>query len=310
MEDKILNTVIIGSGPAGYTAAIYCSRAMLNPVLITGEDFGGQLATTPEIENWPGRFDSPDGASLMDSLFTHAKNLGTQFVYDTVVSCSLKGDIKTLTLSSGEQLHCKSVIICTGAKAKYLECKNEELYKGHGVSACATCDGFFFRNKTVAVVGGGSAAFTEALYLSSLCKKVYLIHRRDSFRAEKALVDKLKALTDKNVEFILNAKVDEYIGDGTTLKGIILDVDTNKQELSLDGVFVAVGHKASTEIFKNDLELENGIIKTGFSYATSTSCSGVFAAGDCADDTYRQAITSAGTGCMAALDAVSYLEKH
>ncbi|MBW7569487.1 thioredoxin-disulfide reductase [Succinivibrio faecicola] len=310
MENKILNTVIIGSGPAGYTAAIYCSRAMLNPVLITGADFGGQLATTPEIENWPGRSDSPDGASLMDSLFNHAKKLGTQFVYDTVVSCSLKGEIKTLTLSSGEQLQCKSVIICTGAKAKYLECKNEDLYKGHGVSACATCDGFFFRNKTVAVVGGGSAAFTEALYLSSLCKKVYLIHRRDSFRAEKALVDKLKALTDKNVQFILNAKVDEYTGDGGTLKGIILDVDTNKQKLSLDGVFVAVGHKASTEIFKNDLELENGIIKTGYSYATSTSCSGVFAAGDCADDTYRQAITSAGTGCMAALDAVSYLEKH
>lgn len=310
MEDKILNTVIIGSGPAGYTAAIYCCRAMLNPVLITGSDFGGQLATTPEIENWPGRSDSPDGASLMDSLFTHATKLGTKFIYDTVVSCSLKGDIKTLELSSGEKLNCKTVIICTGAKAKYLECKNEELYKGHGVSACATCDGFFFKNKTVGVVGGGSAAFTEALYLSKLCKKVYLIHRRDSFKAEKSLVDKLKALSDKNVQFIVNARVDEYLGDGGILKGVRLDIAGEKKDLMLDGVFVAVGHKASTEIFDNDLELENGIIKTGYQSATSTSCKGVFAAGDCADGKYRQAITSAGTGCMAALDAISYLEKQ
>jgi thioredoxin reductase (NADPH) len=308
MTQDVLNTVIIGSGPAGWTAAIYACRSGLSPVLVSGPEVGGQLTTTPEIGNWPGRKDAPDGFSLMQTLQEHAVSLGTKMLSDTVTKVDFSGDIKELTLSSGDVLKSKTVIIATGAKAKYLGLPSEETYKGKGISACATCDGFFFRNKEVAVVGGGSAAFVEALYLTNMCKKVYLIHRREGFRSEKVMVDKLRSMVDSGkVEFILNAQISEFKGDGSKLTGVELDIKGEKKELALDGVFVAIGHAPATSIFEGQLELEDGYIKTGFGTATSTSAKGVFAAGDCADRVYRQAITSAGEGCKAALDAEKYI---
>ena len=306
MTDTILNTLIIGSGPAGYTAAIYACRAQLEPVLITGSEVGGQLTTTPEIENWPSRKDNPDGFSLMFEMGEHAKALGTKIVNDEVVKVNFKDKIKEITTKTGTVYKTKPVIICTGGKAKYLGLESESIYKGHGVSACATCDGFFFRNKTVAVVGGGSAAFVEALYLANLCQKVYLIHRRDSFRAEKVLVEKLK--NHPKVEMVLNATVKEVLGDGNVVSGLKLNTQDGDKEIAVNGMFVAIGHEPATAIFKDELELLNdGTIKIGFGTATSTSVKGVFAAGDCADNVYRQAITSAGMGCSAALDAERYL---
>ena len=308
MTQDVLNTVIIGSGPAGWTAAIYACRSGLSPVLVSGPEPGGQLTTTPEIGNWPGRKDAPDGFSLMQTLQEHAVSLRTKMLSDTVVKVDFSGDIKELTLSSGEVLKSKTVIIATGAKAKYLGIPSEEKYKGRGISACATCDGFFFRNKVVAVVGGGSAAFVEALYLTNMCKKVYLIHRREGFRSEKVMVDKLRSMVDSGkVEFILNAQITEFKGDGSKLTGVELDVKGEKKDLALDGVFVAIGHAPATSVFDGQIELEEGYIKTGFGTATSTSAKGVFAAGDCTDRVYRQAITSAGEGCKAALDAEKYL---
>ena len=308
MTQDVLNTVIIGSGPAGWTAAIYACRSGLSPVLVSGPEPGGQLTTTPEIGNWPGRKDAPDGFSLMQTLQEHAVSLGTKMLSDTVVKVDFSGAIKELTLSSGEVLKSKTVIIATGAKAKYLGIPSEENYKGRGISACATCDGFFFRNKVVAVVGGGSAAFVEALYLTNMCKKVYLIHRREGFRSEKVMVDKLRSMVDSGkVEFILNAQITEFKGDGSKLTGVELDVKGEKKDLALDGVFVAIGHAPATSVFEGQIELEVGYIKTGFGTATSTSAKGVFAAGDCTDRVYRQAITSAGEGCKAALDAEKYL---
>ncbi len=308
MTQDVLNTVIIGSGPAGWTAAIYACRSGLSPVLVSGPEPGGQLTTTPEIGNWPGRKDAPDGFSLMQTLQEHAVSLGTKMLSDTVVKVDFSGAIKELTLSSGEVLKSKTVIIATGAKAKYLGIPSEENYKGRGISACATCDGFFFRNKVVAVVGGGSAAFVEALYLTNMCKKVYLIHRREGFRSEKVMVDKLRSMVDSGrVEFILNAQITEFKGDGSKLTGVELDVKGEKKDLALDGVFVAIGHAPATSVFEGQIELEEGYIKTGFGTATSTSAKGVFAAGDCTDRVYRQAITSAGEGCKAALDAEKYL---
>lgn len=308
MTQHVLNTVIIGSGPAGWTAAIYACRSGLSPVLVSGPEPGGQLTTTPEIGNWPGRKDAPDGFSLMQTLQEHAVSLGTKMLSDTVVKVDFSGAIKELTLSSGEVLKSKTVIIATGAKAKYLGIPSEENYKGRGISACATCDGFFFRNKVVAVVGGGSAAFVEALYLTNMCKKVYLIHRREGFRSEKVMVDKLRSMVDSGkVEFILNAQITEFKGDGSKLTGVELDVKGEKKDLALDGVFVAIGHAPATSVFEGQIELEEGYIKTGFGTATSTSAKGVFAAGDCTDRVYRQAITSAGEGCKAALDAEKYL---
>lgn len=302
-------TVILGSGPAGLTAGIYAARAGLKPLLIKGLEAGGQLTQTPEIGNWPGAFDNPSGYDLIDKLTLHAQNLGVEFKEGEAVSCNLTDGIKTLTLDDGSVIETKTLIIATGARARYLEVKGEENYKGRGVSACATCDGFFFRGKTVAVVGGGSAAFTEALYLASICKKVYLIHRREGFRAEAILVDKLKALsTEGKVEFILNAKVKEVKGDENQLTSIVLDLKGQDSELALDGLFVAVGHVPATSIFKESLSLDEGYIKVGLGKgATSTNIKGVYACGDCADKVYRQAITSAGTGCMAALDAEHYL---
>ena len=294
---EILNTLIIGSGPAGYTAAIYACRAQLEPVLVCGSEVGGQLTTTPEIENWPSRSDAPDGFSLMQDMSKHAEKLGTKFIYDEVVKTDFKNEIKEVYLSSGNILKAKTVIIATGAKGK-------------GVSACATCDGFFFRGKDVAVVGGGSAAFIEALYLANLCSKVYLIHRRAEFRAEKVLVDRLKKLeTEGKVEFVLNANVKEILGDGNLVNGVKVEVNGQDRDIALSGVFMAIGHEPSTKPFAGQIELyDDGTVKTGFSTETSTSVPGVFAAGDCADRVYRQAITSAGQGCKAALDAEKYLQ--
>ncbi len=307
---EILNTLIIGSGPAGYTAAIYACRAQLEPVLVCGSEVGGQLTTTPEIENWPSRSDAPDGFSLMQDMSKHAEKLGTKFIYDEVVKTDFKNEIKEVYLSSGNILKAKTVIIATGAKARYLGLESETQYKGKGVSACATCDGFFFRGKDVAVVGGGSAAFIEALYLANLCSKVYLIHRRAEFRAEKVLVDRLKKLeTEGKVEFVLNANVKEILGDGNLVNGVKVEVNGQDRDIALSGVFMAIGHEPSTKPFAGQIELyDDGTVKTGFSTETSTSVPGVFAAGDCADRVYRQAITSAGQGCKAALDAEKYLQ--
>lgn len=308
--NKIINTLIIGSGPAGYTAAIYACRAQLEPVLVCGSEVGGQLTTTPEIENWPSRFDSPDGFSLMQDMSKHAEKLGTRFIFDEVVKTDFSKEIKEVYMSSGDILKAKTVIIATGAKARYLGLESESRYRGKGVSACATCDGFFFKGKDVAVVGGGSAAFIEALYLSNLCSKVYLIHRRDEFRAEKVLVNRLKMLeTDGKVEFVLNACVKEILGDGNQVNGVMVESLGKEKTISLSGVFMAIGHEPSTRPFEGQIELyEDGTVKTGFTSETSTSVPGVFAAGDCADRVYRQAITSAGQGCKAALDAEKYLQ--
>ncbi|MGN1281330.1 MAG: thioredoxin-disulfide reductase [Succinivibrio sp.] len=309
MSQNILNTVIIGSGPAGLTAAIYACRANLKPVLIEGMLQGGQLTTTPEIENWPSRHDKPSGFDLIEDMKKHASMLGTEFISDTVTGVSLNGDVKEVVLSSGKILKTRTVIICTGANAKYLGLDSENEYKGRGVSACATCDGFFYRNKDVAVIGGGSAAFVEALYLSEICSKVYLVHRRTVFRAESVLVEKIKEkVNDGKVELVLDSNVTEVIGDGNSVTGITVDSNGVKRTIPLSGVFVAIGHSPATQIFKDQLELdEDGTIKTGFTTQTSTSVQGVFAAGDCADNLYRQAITSAGQGCKAALDAERYL---
>lgn len=308
--NEILNTLIIGSGPAGYTAAIYACRAQLEPVLVCGSEVGGQLTTTPEIENWPSRSDAPDGFSLMQDMSKHAEKLGTKFIFDEVVKTDFSDEIKTVYLSSGAVLKAKTVIIATGAKARYLGLESENRYKGKGVSACATCDGFFFRGKDVAVVGGGSAAFIEALYLANLCSKVYLVHRREEFRAEKALVQRLRKLeTEGKVEFVLNANVKEILGDGNLVNGIKVEVSGKDRTIPLSGVFMAIGHEPSTKPFAGQIELYgDGTVKTGFTSETSTSVPGVFAAGDCADRIYRQAITSAGQGCKAALDAEKYLQ--
>ena len=308
----IYQTVILGSGPAGYTAAIYACRAGLKPLLITGEQVGGQLTSTPEIANWPGRFDVPNGTDLMGSLEKHANTLGAEFLFDIAVDVDFSCENKVITLASGKKIETKTLIICTGAHTKYLNLPSEYKYRGKGVSACATCDGFFFKDKEVAVVGGGSSAFVEALYLSSICKKVYLIHRRDSFRAENTLVKRLTNLQkDGKVEFILNANVDEVIGDGNKVTAISVVSKFGKRKIDLSGVFIAIGHETNSKIFEGKLELgEDGIIKVGFGSQTQTSVKGVFAAGDCADNIYRQAITSAGMGCMAALDAEKYLQEQ
>lgn len=308
-EDEILNTVIIGSGPAGCTAAVYASRAGLGPVLVTGAEQGGQLITTPEIGNWPGAFDHPSGYDLMERLQKHAKALGTEFISDAVVAAALKKPVKELKLASGKVLKTRTVIIATGARARYLGLESEERYKGKGVSACATCDGFFFRNKTVAVAGGGSAAFVEALFLTTLCRKVYLIHRREGFRAEKVEVDRLNAaVAAGKAEYVLNAVVTEVLGDGSRVTGLKISQQGQEKELAVDGFFAAIGHEPATGLFRDELKTDKeGYILTGFGTETQTSEQGVFAAGDCCDKLYRQAITSAGQGCKAALDAEHFL---
>ncbi|WP_318478214.1 thioredoxin-disulfide reductase [Photobacterium leiognathi] len=310
---KHCNLLILGSGPAGYTAAVYAARANLNPVMITGMQQGGQLTTTTEVENWPGDADDLTGPALMDRMKAHAEKFNTEIITDYIVETDfsqrpflLKGENSTYT--------CDALIISTGASAKYIGLESEEAFKGRGVSACATCDGFFYRNQKVAVVGGGNTAVEEALYLSNIASEVHLIHRRDTFRSEKILIDRLMdKVANGNIILHTDRILDEVLGDDMGVTGLRLK-DTNSdstEELEVMGVFIAIGHQPNTAIFDGQLDMENGYIKVQSGLngnATQTSIEGIFAAGDVMDHNYRQAITSAGTGCMAALDAERYLD--
>lgn len=305
--------IILGSGPAGYTAAVYAARANLNPVLITGMQPGGQLTTTTEVDNWPGDIEGLQGPALMERMQKHAERFETKIIFDHIVKTDLSK--KPFKLHGDSEVYtCDALIIATGASARYLGLESESAYQGRGVSACATCDGFFYRNKAVCVIGGGNTAVEEALYLSNLASSVTLIHRRDSLRAEKILQDKLfeKARTG-NIKLVWNSTLDEVLGDGKKVTGAtIRNLQTNsKESLEVDGVFIAIGHTPNTGIFADQLDMHDGYIqiKSGLEgMATSTSVPGVFACGDVADHVYRQAITSAGFGCMAALDAEQYLD--
>jgi len=305
--------IILGSGPAGYTAAVYAARANLNPVLIAGLQPGGQLTTTTEVDNWPGDHEGVQGPDLMERMRQHAERFSTQMIYDTIVSTDLSQRPFKLQGDSASY-SCDALIIATGASARYLGLPSEEAFKGKGVSACATCDGFFYRNKPVAVIGGGNTAVEEALYLANIASHVTVVHRRDQFRSEKILADKLKAkAAEGKVTLEYFNVLDEVLGDATGVTGMrIKDVrDGSIKDISLDGVFVAIGHSPNTSIFEGQLEMQGGYIKTqggSEGFATQTSVPGVFAAGDVQDHTYRQAITSAGTGCMAALDAERFLD--
>ena len=302
--------IILGSGPAGYTASVYAARANLNPILITGLEVGGQLTTTTEVENWPGDHNNLQGPELMDRMKEHAEKYNVRIINDYIKAVDFKKNPLSLTGEKDEYVT-DSLIIATGASAKYLGLASEKAYLGRGVSACATCDGFFYKDQEVAVIGGGNTAVEEALYLSNICSKVSVIHRRDEFRAEKILQDRLfKKVEEGKIELILNSNLDEVIGDEVVNAIKLKDNNGNLNELKVQGVFVAIGHKPNTDIFEGHLDMEGGYIKTntGFNIgSTSTSVPGVFAAGDVADYTYRQAITSAGFGCMAALDAENYL---
>jgi|SRR5690554_673822 len=305
--------IILGSGPAGYSAAIYAARANLNPVVITGMQQGGQLTTTTDVDNWPGDTDGVQGPELMQRMQAHAERFESEIVFDHIDKTDLSSKPFKLYGNSANY-SCDALIIATGASAQYLGLPSEEAFLGKGVSACATCDGFFYRNKTVAVVGGGSTAIEEALYLSNLASKVYLVHRRDQLRGEKILQDKIleKAKTG-NIEILWNHTLEEVTGDNSGVTGVVLKStqDDSKKALELAGVFIAIGHTPNTAIFEGQVAMENGyvVIKSGLQgNATQTSVEGVFAAGDVADHVYRQAITSAGFGCMAALDAEKYLD--
>jgi thioredoxin reductase (NADPH) len=306
--------IILGSGPAGYTAAVYAARANLKPVLITGLQQGGQLMTTTDVDNWPGDVEGLQGPALMERMQQHAERFDTQIVFDHIHSADLTSKPIHLTGDSGEYT-CDALIIATGATAKYLGIPSEDQFKGQGVSACATCDGFFYRDQDVAVIGGGNTAVEEALYLSNIAKKVTVVHRRDKFKAEKILQDKLFAKQQSGkVELVWHSAVDEVLGNEQGVTGLRLKnvQDGTTRDLTVHGMFVAIGHTPNTALFEGQLEMKNGYItiKTGIDgNATATSVPGVFAAGDVADQVYRQAVTSAGFGCMAALDAEKYLDK-
>ena len=305
--------IILGSGPAGYTAAVYAARANLKPTLITGIEVGGQLTTTTDVDNWPGDNDGVQGPELMQRMLKHAERFETKIIYDTINEVDLNQRPFRLKGDSGEHT-CDALIISTGASAMYLGLESEEKFKGQGVSACATCDGFFYRNQKVAVIGGGNTAVEEALYLSNIAAEVTLVHRRDSLRAEKILQDKLfEKAANGNVRIIWDHTLDEVLGDGTGVTGMRIRSmkDDSKQDMELSGVFIAIGHKPNTSLFEGQLEMTNGYlhIRSGLDgMATQTSVPGVFAAGDVADHVYRQAVTSSGFGCMAALDAERYLD--
>ncbi len=304
--------LILGSGPAGYTAAVYAARANLNPVLITGLAQGGQLMTTTDVENWPADPDGVQGPDLMQRFLAHAERFNTQIVFDHIHTAALTEKPIRLVGDAGEYT-CDALIISTGASAQYLGLPSEEAFMGRGVSACATCDGFFYKGQDVCVIGGGNTAVEEALYLSNIAKSVSVVHRRDRFKAEPILVDRLMAkVKEGHVRLELNSTLDEVLGDDSGVTGVRLARnDGSKHELAVHGVFVAIGHRPNTEIFEGQLNMENGYIKTHSGLqgnATATNIAGVFAAGDVQDHIYRQAITSAGTGCMAALDAQRYLE--
>jgi thioredoxin reductase (NADPH) len=307
--------IILGSGPAGYTAAVYAARANLKPTLITGIEVGGQLTTTTDVDNWPGDNDGVQGPELMQRMLKHAVRFETKIIYDTVNEVDLNQRPFRLKGDSGEHT-CDALIISTGASAMYLGLESEEKFKGQGVSACATCDGFFYRNQKVAVIGGGNTAVEEALYLSNIAAEVTLVHRRDSLRAEKILQDKLfEKAANGNVRIIWDHTLDEVLGDGTGVTGMRIRSmkDDSKQDMELSGVFIAIGHKPNTSLFEGQLEMTNGYlhIRSGLDgMATQTTVPGVFAAGDVADHVYRQAVTSSGFGCMAALDAERYLDQQ
>jgi thioredoxin reductase (NADPH) len=304
--------IILGSGPAGYTAAVYAARANLNPLLITGMQEGGQLTTTTEVDNWPGDPHGLTGPALMQRMREHAERFEAEIRFDHISKTDLKEGKHVLYGDSGTYT-CDALIIATGASARYLGLPSEELFNGRGVSACATCDGFFYRNKEVAVVGGGNTAVEEALYLANIASKVTLIHRRDTFRSEKILVTKLmKRVEEGKIELVLNSTVQEVLGDNLGVTGVrVYGADGQTRDISIAGIFIAIGHTPNTGIFDGQLELRDGYIQVGGGTqgnATATSVVGVFAAGDVADSIYRQAITSAGSGCMAALDAEKYLD--
>ena len=310
MTEKIHHKLIVlGSGPAGYTAALYAARSNLQPALITGVEVGGQLTTTTEVENWPGGHAELQGPELMMQMAEHVERFEASIVNDHIHTAKLSKDALIL-LGDQAEYSCDALIIATGASAKYLGLESEEHFKGKGVSACATCDGFFYRGQEVAVIGGGSTAVEEALYLSNITKKVYLVHRRDQLRAEKILQDRL--LAKDNIEPIWNSQLEEVLGDDSGVTGMVIKSnDGDKNTIDLSGVFIAIGHTPNTGIFSDQLDMENGYIKilSGTDgNATATNIPGVFAAGDVADHIYRQAITSAGFGCMAALDAERYLD--
>ncbi|GLX85406.1 thioredoxin reductase [Thalassotalea loyana] len=304
--------LILGSGPAGYTAAVYAARANLNPVMITGMQQGGQLTTTTEVENWPGDANDLTGPDLMVRMQQHAEKFDTEIIFDHIEEVDLES--RPFKLKGNEEYTCDALIICTGASAQYLGLPSEEAFMGKGVSACATCDGFFYRNQKVAVVGGGNTAVEEALYLSNIASEVHLVHRRDTFRSEKILTQRLMDKVENgNIVLHLERTLDEVLGDDMGVTGVRLK-DTNSdatEEFDVSGVFIAIGHKPNTDIFKGQLDMKDGYltIQSGTNgNATQTSVEGVFAAGDVADHIYRQAITSAGAGCMAALDAERYLD--
>lgn len=312
-EIKHSKLLILGSGPAGYTAAVYAARANLKPVLLTGMQQGGQLTTTTEVENWPGDAHGLTGPALMERMQAHAEAFNTEIVFDHIHTVNLEQRPFILTGDNG-QYSCDALIIATGASAKYLGLPSEQTYSGRGVSACATCDGFFYRQQKVAVVGGGNTAVEEALYLSNIAAEVHLIHRRDSFKAEKILIDRLMAkVASGNIILHTHRELAEVLGDDSGVTGVRLTSTKGEAaaELALQGVFIAIGHKPNTDIFAGQLEMNGGYLKVQSGTegnATQTSIAGVFAAGDVADHIYRQAITSAGSGCMAALDAERYLD--
>jgi len=305
--------IILGSGPAGYSAAVYAARANLKPVMVTGLQVGGQLTTTTEVDNWPGDAHDLTGPALMDRMKAHAERFGTELVYDHICKVDLSRRPFTLTGDNGSYT-CDALIISTGASAQYLGLESEEKFKGLGVSACATCDGFFYKDQKVAVIGGGNTAVEEALYLSNIAAEVTLVHRRDSLRSEKILQDKLfEKAKNGNVKIEWNHQVKEVVGDDMGVNGVVIEstLDGSTKTLDVFGMFVAIGHKPNTDLFAGQLEMKDGylIVNSGLNgNATQTSVDGVFAAGDVADHVYRQAITSAGTGCMAALDAEKYLD--
>jgi thioredoxin reductase (NADPH) len=314
-EAKHSRLIILGSGPAGYSAAVYAARANLKPTLITGLQAGGQLTTTVEVDNWPGDVEGLTGPVLMERMQKHAERFDTKIVYDHIHTAELQQRPFVLKGDSGVY-SCDALIIATGASAQYLGLPSEEAFAGKGVSACATCDGFFYRNQVVAVIGGGNTAVEEALYLSNIAKEVHLVHRRDKLRAEKILQDKLFEKAAKgNIHLHWNQNLDEVLGDASGVTGARLrdSLSGDTEELALAGVFIAIGHKPNTDLFKGQLEMRDGylLVKGGSEGdATATGVQGVFAAGDVADHVYRQAITSAGAGCMAALDAEKFLDDN
>lgn len=313
-DTKHCRLLILGSGPAGYTAAVYAARANLNPVMVTGMEQGGQLMTTTDVDNWPGDNEGVQGPDLMERMKQHAERFDTKIIIDHINSVDFSSRPLKLTGDSGHY-SCDALIISTGATAMYLGLESEEAFKGRGVSACATCDGFFYRNQKVAVIGGGNTAVEEALYLSNIADEVILVHRRDELRSEKILRDKIKEKAKNgNITILWDSELNEVLGDNSGVTGMrIKHVKTNEtQDIDVHGVFIAIGHRPNTDIFKGHLEMKDGYLSvqsgtTG--NATQTSIEGVYAAGDVMDHVYRQAITSAGTGCMAALDAEKFLDE-